>query len=237
VVSLFFYLLLPGKGYALKPSGLLIGLLVGCLLLVIRLQGAWTAPIERMPRLDAPARPHAAWPWVLAAVVTVLGIPLLLLIALIAFRLAMSAANTAAVRRQAAAVEQVKEVETRPPSKGEADQLRFQLQYAQSHLARVQALYDRRDASQSELEAAQFAKDLAEAELKGDAVVRAALKLQHAEREFKRAEELYKQNLVSQDEYEKAKLARDTAAAEYSKLAPKSPPEPAPAAGAGVSKP
>jgi hypothetical protein len=123
----------------------------------------------------------------------------------------------------------LKGVQTRQPSREEAGPLESQLQSAQSNLARTQALYDRKFVSQSEYEAAHLAKDLAEAELKGDAVRAAALKLERAERELKRVEALFKQNLISEDEYEKAKLARDVAAAEHSKLAPDSPAQPTPA--------
>jgi serine/threonine protein kinase len=52
-VSLTFHVLLPVKG----SLGLLVGLVVGFVLLTIKLQQAWTTPIERLPRLDAPERP------------------------------------------------------------------------------------------------------------------------------------------------------------------------------------
>jgi serine/threonine protein kinase/cytochrome b561 len=71
-VSLILSLLLPVQVYALHPRGLVVGLLVGFLLLVIRLQGAWTTPIERLPRLDGPPdRVGSTWK-VAAIVVTVL---------------------------------------------------------------------------------------------------------------------------------------------------------------------
>ena len=81
VFSLIFYWLLPVKGYAPHPRGLVVGLVVGFLLLTIRLRQAWTAPIEKLPVLDGPERPHTAWPWIGAAVGIVLLVPIVLIAA------------------------------------------------------------------------------------------------------------------------------------------------------------
>jgi len=79
VVSLTFYFFLPVKGYAPHPRGIVVGLLVGFILLTVKLQQAWTTPIERLPRLDAPERSHSLWPWIVAAVGMVLLVPVVLI--------------------------------------------------------------------------------------------------------------------------------------------------------------
>jgi hypothetical protein len=51
-VSLIVYWLVPLKGYAPLSNGLIAGYVVGCGLLAMKLQRAWTAPIEKLPHLN-----------------------------------------------------------------------------------------------------------------------------------------------------------------------------------------
>ena len=81
VFSLIFYWLLPVKGYAPHPRGLVVGLVVGFILLTIKLRQAWTAPTEKLPVLDGPERPDTVWPWIVAAVGMVLLVPIVLIAA------------------------------------------------------------------------------------------------------------------------------------------------------------
>ena len=67
--SLIFYWLAP------PPRGLVVGLLVFFFLMALKLQQVWTAPAERLPRLDAPARSHAVRPWIVGAVGMALLVP------------------------------------------------------------------------------------------------------------------------------------------------------------------
>jgi hypothetical protein len=88
------------------------------------------------------------------------------------------------------------------------------LRSAESNLARIHDLYDRKLVSQSDYEAAQLARDLAAAELKHKPPLVVRLKRQQAEQEFKRVEANYTARLASQEEYEKAKRSLDDAIAE-----------------------
>ena len=97
VFSLIFYWLLPLKGYAPHPRGLVVGLLVGFLLLAIKLRQSWTTPIEKLPVLDGPERPHTVWPWIGAAVGMVLLVPIVLIVA---FGLTRYSARVESVSRE-----------------------------------------------------------------------------------------------------------------------------------------
>jgi len=70
---------------------------VGIILLTIKLQQAWTTPIERLPRLDKPERSHAVGAWVLAAVGVVL---LILAVVIVVTRLARESREAESVRRE-----------------------------------------------------------------------------------------------------------------------------------------
>ena len=98
----------------------------------------------------------------------------------------------------------------------EWEQRKSRLESAQSNLARLRDLHDRKLASQSEIEAAQLATDIAAAELKGDVTEEARLKLNAAESHLARQRELNARKLASQSEVEAAQVARDLAAAELS---------------------
>lgn len=94
----------------LVPPGNVIGLPLGIWALVVlnraEVKAAFAGDQTALASLlRVPVRRHAVWPWVLMAVATILGIPLLLFIA---FMLAKTAANTEAVRRQAATEERAR---------------------------------------------------------------------------------------------------------------------------------
>jgi hypothetical protein len=93
---------------------------------------------------------------------------------------------------------------------------RLKLQQAQMEFARIRALFELKLVSQSEYEAAQSARDLAEAEWSGDTAAISRVKLQQAQQQFLQATQRREAGLASEDEVQKAQRTRDLAEARLS---------------------
>ena len=81
---------------------------------------------------------------------------------------------------------------------------------------RAKASYDAGTASLTEYQTARLAKDIAEAELSGDAAATLRAKLQFAQEQLVQVESKFKAGWATQAEIEKAKLAKDLAEARLS---------------------
>ena len=91
----------------------------------------------------------------------------------------------------------------------------LKLQQAQADLVEAKARHDAGLASLSELQTAQLARDLAEAELSGDTAAILRAKLRFAQEQLLLAEARFKAGLATQAEFGKAQAARDAAQAEF----------------------
>ena len=101
---------------------------------------------------------------------------------------------------------------------------RLKLEQAQADLVKAQARYDVGMATLAEYQAAQLARDLAEAELSGDTAATLRAKLAFAEEQLRQAEARFKAGFATQAEVEKAQAARDAAQAKYNREAQDSGP-------------
>jgi serine/threonine protein kinase len=95
------------------------------------------------------------------------------------------------------------------------DIARLKLEIAERELNEVAKKQQVGVATTSEFEKAKMARDIAAAELKGDAVEVARLKLQITEVDLRDMQKRVEVGTAAQLDYDKAKLARDVAAAEY----------------------
>jgi len=96
--------------------------------------------------------------------------------------------------------------------------LRLKLEYAEQELKRAEQRRNAGLVSTEEYPNAKAARDIAAAEMKGDAAGVARVKLELAETKLKLVEKQREVGAASQSEYDQAKLARDLAALELKKI-------------------
>ena len=109
---------------------------------------------------------------------------------------------------------------TTTPAKDDATAARLKLESAERMLKLVEARYKLGTATEEEFSRAGLARDMAAAELKGDAAEAARVRLRYAEGILKYIELLHKNGAVGgeAEKYEAARLERDLAAAAVKKL-------------------
>jgi hypothetical protein len=102
-------------------------------------------------------------------------------------------------------------------SKSASQPARLELQQAQADLAEAKARHDAGLVSLSELQTAQLARDLAEAEMSGDTAAVLRAKLGFAQEQLLQAQGRFKAGLATQAEVERARLTKDLAEARLSR--------------------
>ena len=99
------------------------------------------------------------------------------------------------------------------------DVARLRLESAERMFKIVEARYKRGTVTAEEFYKAELARDLAEANVKGDAVAAARARLHYAEQQFHWIEMRHKVGMATAEAFETARLARDVAKGEVAKLA------------------